>query len=196
LPALLLTLLALIVIPFADQIFLMLEQFGLRVGSTQDSSAVSRIVLQVYGILLFLGQPFGYGLDFNSVDHADQYRSILSGFEYADRISKVALHNYYLMVLNKYGALILIVAFLVARRAMRIGLFVIAFIPYMTHIFYHNDGPYQGDYLIWFLVPLFSRIGVIRWPRSVTRRRDTVPRVVQHQSGNRPSESSRPGVTP
>ncbi len=108
LPALLLTLFALIVVPFADQIFLMLEQFGLRVGSTQDSSAVSRNVLQVYGILLFLGQPFGYGLDFNSVDHADQYRSILSGFEYADRIAKVALHNYFLMILNKYGALILI----------------------------------------------------------------------------------------
>ena len=195
LPALVLTLFAFIVVPFADQIFLMLEQFGLRVGSTQDSSAVSRNVLQVYGILLFLGQPFGYGLDFNSVDHADQYRSILSGFEYADRIAKVALHNYFLMVLNKYGALILIVAFLVAKRAMRTGLFVIAFIPYMVHIFYHNDGPYQGDYLIWFLVPLFSRIDVIKWPKSVARRRGA-PRVIKQRSSGRPSEMSRPGATP
>jgi hypothetical protein len=77
---------------------------------------------------------------------------------------------------NKYGALILVIAFLVARRVMKSGLVIIAFIPYMVHIFYHNDGPYQSDFLIWFLIPLFNRIDAVKWSRPVARRRATLVR--------------------
>ena len=30
----------------------------------------------------------------------------------------------------------------------------IAFIPYMVHIFYHNDGPFQADFIFWYLLPI------------------------------------------
>jgi O-Antigen ligase len=151
---------------FVDQMFFMLQEAGLRVGTTEDSSAVSRIVLLAYGMLLFLEQPFGYGLDFNSMEHAGQYLGVLRDFEYSDRIARVALHNYYLLMLNKYGALILIVGALCAGRMLRNGLIVVAFIPYMVHIFYHNDGPYQADFLIWFVIPVLSRIGTVSWRRD------------------------------
>jgi len=170
-PALVFTLLALAALPFTDQFLLMLQELGLRVANTADGSAVGRTALQVYGVLLFVDQPFGYGLDFNSPDYASQYWSALRGFENAEAITKHALHNYYLLMLNKYGMLILIVAALVAWRMMKSGMAMLGFIPYMAHIFYHNDGPYQADFIIWFIIPLFGHIGAIRWSRSAARRR-------------------------
>lgn len=192
-PALVFTLIALAVVPFTDQLFLALQEVGLRVGNTQDGSAVGRTALQVYGILLFLEQPFGYGLTFNSIDYSPQYWSDLIGFANAEAITKHALHNYYLLMLGKYGVLILFIAFFVAKRLLRSALLVLGFIPYMVHIFYHNDGPYQADFIIWFVIPLFSRIGAAGWCRSVPRQR-AAPRVLQQGWRSGPSRGAQQGA--
>jgi hypothetical protein len=175
LPALVLTLAAFAIVPFIDQFFLILQEFGLRVGSTDDGSAVGRTALQAYGLMLFLDRPFGYGLDFDSLDYAAQYWSRLIGFENAEAIAKHALHNYYLLMLNKYGALILPVALFVVRKWIRSPLLALGFVPYMGHIFYHNDGPYQADFIIWFVIPLFSRIGSVGWSRPAAQGRAAFP---------------------
>jgi hypothetical protein len=189
-PALIFTLVALALVPFIDQLFVALQGLGMRVGNTEDASAVGRTVLQVYGILLFLDQPFGYGLAFNSVDHAGRYWSDLIGFENAETITKNALHNYYLLMLNKYGALILIVALFVARRLVKSALLVLAFVPYMVHVFYHNDGPYQADFIIWFLIPMFGRIGIVGWTQPGPRWRATLPQAARHGWSGGPSDNA------
>ncbi|WP_157871222.1 O-antigen ligase family protein [Pseudodesulfovibrio piezophilus] len=128
---------------------------ALRVG---DKSSQGREVLRAYGWLLFRYNPFGYGLNFSSVNYASKFWSQISQFENAQSILVNAVHNYYLNILHKYGILILPVAFYVFRTLIRHLYILMIFIPYIVHAYFHNDGPLQSDFIIWYFIPLFQLV--------------------------------------
>lgn len=151
--------------PLALMLPELLRGLGLRVGETQDSSAVGRTVLQVYGLLLFAARPYGYGLAFDSTEHWLGFWAYLKGFDNAEAITWHALHNYYLMILDKYGILVVFLGFFVVRILARHRWAVLGFVPYLVHIYFHNDGPLQGDFLIWYIIPMYAGV-----PRFSLRR--------------------------
>jgi hypothetical protein len=165
-------LVAIILLPVAlmlDDILASLADAGLRVARREDGSAEGRGVLRAYGLLLFFDRPLGYGLSFNSVEHWGTYWPRLSHYPNADAITIHALHNYYLMVMNKYGFAIMLLAGAVIYYLARHKMVLLVFIPYAIHIFYHNDGPFQSDFLFWLVLPLFLVLGPLgqdRRPRS------------------------------
>jgi hypothetical protein len=134
----------------------MLNNSGLRALNTENSSGEGRAVLRAYGWMLFMDQPLGYGLSFNSLDHWWKYWGALQRYENANAITQHALHNSYLMTLNKHGALALLLVPIVLRRLFVNPIAFFAYLPYAVHVFYHNDGPLQGDFLFWYTLPLFS----------------------------------------
>jgi hypothetical protein len=129
---------------------------ALRVG---DKSSEGREALRAFGTLLFLDRPFGYGLLFNSLDHVSKFWPDLQNYENAETVWGNAVHNYYLSIMLKYGLLALPIAVYSFYRSLRMFHVFLAFLPYAIHIFYHNDGPLQGDFMMWYFLPL---IGVIR----------------------------------
>lgn len=141
-----------------DAITEIMNDSGLRVLNTENSSGEGRATLRAYGWLLFLGQPLGYGLSFNSLDHWWQYWDAIQHYDNPLSITVHALHNFYLMTLNKHGVFILLVIPLVIRRLALNPVAFFAFLPYIVHLFYHNDGPLQGDFLFWYILPFFSAI--------------------------------------
>lgn len=168
-PAIALTLavVALPLVVFIDDIMAVLADFGLRVARTDDGSAAGRAILRAFGVLLFFDRPYGYGLAFQSVEHWPKYWETLSGYDNPMAIRIHALHNYYLMILNKYGAPVVIVAAYICSKIVRNKIAMLAFTPYAVHIFYHNEGPMQGDFLIWFILPMFLTIYPSRERRPV-----------------------------
>jgi len=143
-----------------------LRSLGLRIGETADGSAVGRTVLEVYGLLLFLARPIGYGLTFDSTEHWVGFWSYVRDFDSASAIATYALHNYFLMMVNKYGFPILFLAGAILWNLARYRWALLGFVPYAIHIFFHNDGPLQGDFLIWYIFPMYA--GFAR-PSSVRR---------------------------
>lgn len=129
-----------------------LDNAGVRVASTDDGSAEGRSTLRRYGIFLLTQRPIGYGLTFDSTQHWQSFAHQVRYRANPMAIRQWALHNYYLMILGKYGLfLIALLALLIPTR--RASLFLgLAFVPYMVHIFYHNDGPLQGDFLIFYIL--------------------------------------------
>lgn len=124
---------------------------ALRVG---DKSSEGREALRAYGMLLFQHQPFGYGLRFNSLEHVSEFWPELQDYENAETVWTNAVHNYYLLIALKYGILFLPVVLYVLLRMLRNPIAFLAFTPYAIHIYYHNDGPLQADFMIWYFFPL------------------------------------------
>ncbi|HEX8382190.1 MAG TPA: O-antigen ligase family protein [Sphingomonas sp.] len=130
-----------------------LSQAGVRVAETEDGSSAGRATLRAFGWFLIGQRPIGYGLTFDSVEHwaSFAHRSIYMDNPLTYR--QWAIHNYYLNVMAKYGVLIVgIAAFILPRNRVQAWLWL-GFVPYLVHIFYHNDGPMQGDFLIFFILP-------------------------------------------
>lgn len=182
--AVLLIAVAIAAYPMALMLPEVLRGLGLRIGETQDSSAVGRTVLQVYGLMLFAARPYGYGLAFDSTEHWLGFWTYLKDFDNAEAITWHALHNYYLMVINKYGVAILLLAAVVARTLMRYRWAVLGFVPYLVHIFFHNDGPLQADFLIWYIIPMFAGTALPRRKRAMGPRH-TIPRRADGRAGLR-----------
>jgi hypothetical protein len=139
---------------YADFVMDLLANSGMRAFRVGDKSSEGREVLRAFGLMLFTNQPFGYGLAFSSTDHVKDYWSELAGFANAETVWGNAIHNYYLNILHKYGALILPLAAYVALALWRHTPLLLAILPYAVHIYFHNDGPLQSDFLIWYFVPL------------------------------------------
>jgi hypothetical protein len=119
-----------------------------------DSSSENRAVLREYGAYLVSQRPLGYGLDFDSTEYSEEYTDQVKYTPSPGSIRKHALHNYYLMFLGKHGLLVLLLLPLVLPRTRKQLRAWWAFTPYMIHIFYHNDGPLQGDNVFFFVIPL------------------------------------------
>lgn len=151
--AILIIIVCLPIVFFLDDIMQEASDVGLRVARTDDGSSSNRKVLRAFGFLLFMDRPYGYGLSFSSVDYWTNFWEKLKNYPNPVAVQIHALHNYYLMILNKYGVTILAVGAYVAIKLMKNPYVLIAFVPYIIHIFYHNDGPLQADFLFWFLLP-------------------------------------------
>ncbi len=131
------------------------EVRALRVG---DKSSEGREALRAFGGLLFMDRPFGYGLKFHSLEHVEPFWPELQHYENAETVWVNAVHNYYLNVTLKYGLLFLPVVLYALISSLRTFSVFLAFLPYAIHIFYHNDGPLQGDFMIWFFLPIIALI--------------------------------------
>lgn len=139
---------------------------GLRIANTDNSSAEGRSVLTAYGLQLFISNPLGYGLNFDSTAYWQYYWTEFRDFENAGAIAQHALHNYYLMILNKTGIFSLVVIPFVAWMMWRRRFAAMLFVPYLVHANYHNDGPLMGDFLIWYMLPIFSLLPTRRFARK------------------------------
>ena len=121
-----------------------------------DSSSENRGVLREFGVYLIAERPLGYGLDFESTSYSEEYYGQVVYTSSPNSIRQWALHNYYLMVTAKHGLLLLLLLFLVVPRTRPGWAALWVFTPYMVHVFYHNDGPLQGDFIIFFVFPLVA----------------------------------------
>lgn len=156
-PALAILLLCLIPAFLALQPLLieMLNATGIRAFNTENSSGEGRAALRAFGILLFLDQPFGYGLAFDSTQHWWKYWNQIQSYENAEAITIHALHNFYLVTLNKHGILMILSIVWLIPKILRNATPLMGFIPYAVHCYYHNAGPTNGDFMFWFIVPVF-----------------------------------------
>lgn len=167
---------AIIVFPiafFLDDILQEVSELGLRSARTDDGSSSNRKVLRAFGFLLFFDKPYGYGLSFNSTEYWTLYWEKLKNYPNPVAVQIHALHNYYLMILNKYGIAILAVGAYVGTKLIRAPHILIAFLPYIVHIFYHNDGPLQADFLFWFMLP--SVLALQQAARAISAQRAARP---------------------
>ncbi|QJB69696.1 O-antigen ligase family protein [Parasphingorhabdus halotolerans] len=136
-------------------LFEMLGETGLRVASTKDGSALGREALALFGLRLFVEQPFGYGLLFDSTQYANAHLHFTANLQNPNVIRHFSLHNYYLQMLTKYGILLIIIIPQIIPRD-RAALFGwLGFLPYIVHIAFHNEGPLTSDFMFWFVIPLF-----------------------------------------
>lgn len=135
-----------------------LADTGLRALDTSNSSSENRAVLRKLGMLLFLHRPFGYGVNFDSTQHWWFFWDQLAQYPNSMAVRIDALHNYYLMILNKNGFLLLAAVPFVIRALFSSRAILLSFVPYMIHIFFHNTGPLQGDVFIWFIMPMFMDV--------------------------------------
>ncbi len=164
------------VVLFGDVLLELLQSLGLRVLNTENSSSEGRTALRLFGILLFFDNPFGYGLNFDSTQYWWLHWQDVQNLENPEAIMIHALHNYYLMVLNKNGFLVLPCFVFVGLLLWRNRIFALGLVPYLVHIFYHNDGPLQADFMFWYLYPLFQATYLKTLPT-----RSTVPLFVRRR---------------
>lgn len=125
-----------------------------RVLRAGDKSSEGREALRAFGWLLFSANPFGYGLTFNSLDHVNEFWGELTKYDNPETALVNALHNYYLNILLKYGIMILPVALYTFFKIPKNLFYFIGFIPYIVHIYFHNDGPLQSDFFFWYILPI------------------------------------------
>jgi len=145
---------AIVVIPSWQVLQEALVQAGLRIAETGDGSSEGRLTLASYGWQLFVDRPTGYGLTFNSTLFWSDYWEYVQYAPNSQSVKNYALHNYFLQILNKYGIGSLFIALILAPLSKRDWLVVLAFVPYILHIAFHNDGPMQADFLFWYVLPL------------------------------------------
>jgi hypothetical protein len=128
-----------------------------RVLRVDDDSAMGRLALWKFGILLFRDNPLGYGFGFiPASQHWMPYWHEIYTLQGADDIKTKELHNYVLIMLNTYGVGLILILPLLASILGRVSTYLIYFIPYLAHIMFHNSGPFWNDTLIWFVVGAIS----------------------------------------
>lgn len=143
---------------YPDFLLNILSETGLRAFRVGDKSSEGREVLRAFGLLLFLDHPLGYGLIFKSTEYAAEYWDKLYSYTNPTTIYNNVVHNYYMNMTHKYGIMIMPLAIYVVKNIYKNLYLTLAFIPYAIHIFFHNDGPLQSDFLIWYILPIFVLI--------------------------------------
>ena len=133
-----------------------------RVLQTEDQSALGRISLLNFGVVLFADNPLGYGLGFTPSALWTEYWHEIYKLPGAANVQTFDLHNYVLSMLNTYGIGLLLVLPLVTRLLSRSRAYLIFFIPYVVHIMFHNSGPFWNDTIIWFGVAAISAAPALR----------------------------------
>lgn len=130
----------------------LLGQEGARFAQTDDSSAAGRSTLAKFGMWLVLDRPQGWGFAFNSVDHWPAFAHDVIYDDNPMSIRKWPPHNFYILLLAKYGVLAIPLVMSILPRT-RLGWGVwFAFLPYGIHIYFHNDGPLSSDNLVWIVI--------------------------------------------
>jgi hypothetical protein len=147
------------------------EQSGVRALTMQNKSSVGRWPLIVYGWHLFADHPLGYGLDFDPLLHWQAFWKYVANLQNAEAIEAHPLHNYVLTTLNKYGVFALFLAAISFRLMAKHRDILLCFIPYAAHILFHNDGPFAGDFIIWFIIAFLSNDNAVRAAKRWAPRR-------------------------
>jgi tryptophan-rich sensory protein len=141
--------LVLLAVPLAGMILEGLQGTGMRAFMTGDKSAEGRETLFLYGLQLFLERPIGYGLGFAPMQYWGDHMELLLKVPNSQPALQVELHNYPLTMLNYYGLGILMIlppGLLMIRRHLTT---ILPFLPYATHILFHNYGPFaKNDFLV------------------------------------------------
>jgi hypothetical protein len=133
-----------------------------RVLRTEDQSALGRVSLLNFGVLLFVNNPLGYGLGFEPSSLWTEYWHEIYNLPGAANVRAFDLHNYVLSMLNTYGIGLLLIVPLAARLLYRSRSVLMFFIPYIVHIMFHNSGPFWNDTVIWFVVAALSTAPALR----------------------------------
>lgn len=142
-----------------EQLFEIFQSKQVRVLRIDDDSAMGRLALWKFGMLLFRDNPLGYGFGFiPASQYWMPYWHELYALQGADDIKTKELHNYVLIMLNTYGVGLILILPLLASILGRVSSYLIYFIPYVAHIMFHNSGPFWNDTLIWFVVGAISAI--------------------------------------
>jgi tryptophan-rich sensory protein len=167
--------LVLLAAPLAGMIIEALQGTGMRAFMTGDKSSEGRETLFLYGLQLFRERPIGYGLGFAPMLYWGDHMELLLKFPNSQPTQQVELHNYPLTMLNYYGIGILMIlppVFLMARRHLSA---ILPFLPYVTHILFHNYGPFaKNDFLVFVAfavvtMPLLAPAGRPRHPSAGAR---------------------------
>ncbi len=146
-----------------------LAEWGIRAAETEDGSAQGRSTLQIYGMRLFFDRPLGYGLAFDPGEHWPAHWMDFRQLDNALAIQTHALHNCYLNLLNKYGVAAVIVAVAMIPKLLSNWALLLGFVPYLVHAYYHNDGPLQGDALLWAVIAILPSSEMQRRVSNVGR---------------------------
>jgi hypothetical protein len=169
--------LLLMAIPMAGAIFDAMQGTGMRAFMTGDKSSEGRVTLIFYGLQLFREHPLGYGLGFDPTRYWGDHLELLMTFTNPNSAISFELHNYPLTILNYYGVGILLAipaAFAMMARHRSV---LLAFLPYVIHILFHNYGPLaKNDHLI-FLAFAAVAMPVAPALSHATRRAGDVGRV-------------------
>lgn len=134
------------------QIIEALQSSQPRVVRVNDDSAIGRLSLIKFGLLLFGDNPLGYGFTFTPSEHWMKFWRELYDLQGSDDIQSKELHNYILNMLNTYGIGIILVLPLAIGLLRRSSAHLLFFVPYIVHIMFHNSGPFWNDTIIWFVI--------------------------------------------
>lgn len=151
----------------------MLASSGLRIGETGDKSSMARGPLLQYGWRLFLNNPFGYGLSFdskvlvNTVQTSD-LMSFLSANLLGNILTRLDMHNNWLITLNIYGIFLMPLLIYFLYLAANLTRSIILFLPYLVHITVHNAGPFNGDYVFWMTLGIVLGAASLAQSRSAS----------------------------
>ena len=131
-----------------------------RVFRVGDNSSSGRYTLATYGLMLMADNPLGYGFGFVSQDHWQPYWTDLYTLPGAGEVREAELHNYLLNMMTTYGIGLLLVCPLAVHVLLRARRWVIAFVPYVVHMAFHNTGPFWNVTLFWFVVGAIAVMAV------------------------------------
>ncbi len=123
-----------------------------RVVETDDNSSNARSTLVYYGLRLFADHPIGYGLTFAPMTLWHNYWPDLYVMQAPRGVREKDLHNYVVTMMNIYGVGMLLLAPVIVTLLNKSKKYLIFFIPYVAHIFFHNSGPFYNDNVIWFVI--------------------------------------------
>jgi hypothetical protein len=135
----------------APMILDMMQDAQSRVFRVGDNSSSGRYTLATYGMMLLADNPLGYGFGFVSQDHWAPYWQDLYTLPGAGEVREAELHNYALNMLTTYGIGLVLVIPLIWQIVWPARRWLIAFVPYLVHLAFHNTGPFWNDTLFWFV---------------------------------------------
>jgi hypothetical protein len=142
----------LLAVPLAGLAMESLQGTGLRAFTLGDKSTEGRETLIYYGLELLRDRPIGYGLGFDPTLYWGDYADFLLRFSNPGPVSQFELHNYALTMLNYYGIGILMFVPPVLIMMRRNATVLLAFLPYIIHIMFHNYGPLAKNDALVFVI--------------------------------------------
>jgi len=140
-----------------------------RISKVDDASAQGRLPLAITGFFFSLKHPLGGGSFGNydkSLKKQKDYYNAVKQFKGARSIFSISPHNHFINVLIYWGwpafFVLLACLYLLSSASQgiirdpnnKIACYGVAFkgmlIAYITNAFFHNGGPFLGDYLFWY----------------------------------------------
>ena len=136
--------------------YLWLQAEGSRVTSIEDTSALGRLALFVFGLRLAADHPLGLGWGFEPGEFAWLYWEHISSFVNSEGVYRLGIHNAFINFFLNYGVFgILAVALVAIIKPRKFASFLFCFSAYFFHSLFHNNGLFLGEYYFWFVFAFF-----------------------------------------